>query len=375
MVAHRSPRPPRPRIRYAVVGAGHIAQNAVLPAFAHARENSEITVLFSDDERKRRVLGKRFRLEETLPYTTFDEACRADLFDAVYITLPNSMHREYTERAAAARLHILCEKPMATTAADCRAMIDAAESAGVKLMIAYRLHFEPANTGAMKIARSGKLGNLRLFNSVFTMQVRQDNIRTDGSLGGGPLFDIGIYCINAARYMFADEPLDVVASIAQGEDPRFKNVEEAVSAVFRFPDERLASFTCSFGAADAGYFQVIGSKGDLCLDPAYEYEGALEQHLTIRDKTRTRKFRPSDQFAPELVYFSDCIKRGINPEPGGIEGLNDVAIIEAIHESARTGRRIPLTLDHDKPPSPSQKLRKPPVRNKKLVRVQSGHQD
>src|SRR5687767_264985 len=144
-------------IRYAVVGAGHIAQNAVMPAFAHAKENSELTAIFSDDARKRKVLAKRFKVEEALPYSQFEDACGADLFDAVYIALPNTMHREYTERAAAAGIHVLCEKPMATSSRDCRAMIEAVRSANVKLMIAYRLHFEPANTGAVKIARSGKL--------------------------------------------------------------------------------------------------------------------------------------------------------------------------------------------------------------------------
>src|SRR5262249_47664342 len=147
---------------------------------------------------------------------------------------------------------------------------------------------------AVRMARSAKLGDLRLFNSVFSMQVRVDNIRTDSAMGGGPLFDIGIYCINAARYMFRAEPTEVMAAAARGDDKRFKEIDEAVSVLLRFPGERLATLVCSFGAADTGYFQVVGTRGDLVLDPAFEYEGRLAHELTIGDRTRRREFRRSD---------------------------------------------------------------------------------
>ena len=362
------------RIRYAVVGAGHIAQNAVIPAFRHAAKNSELTALFSDDPKKRKVLGKRLGIG-TFSYDDFDRACRSDQFDAVYIALPNTMHREYTERAAAAGIHVLCEKPMATTARDCRAMIEACQSAEVRLMIAYRLHFEPANLEAVKIARSGKLGELRAFHSVFAMQVRAHNIRTDAAMGGGPLYDIGIYCINAARSLFGENPVEVTAASVQGPDPRFREVEEAASVIMRFPGERIASFTCSFGTADTGWYELLGTRGELCLDSAYEYEGSRELAVYIGEKSRTRTFRPCDQFAPELIAFSNSIRRGVDPEPDGMEGLIDVRIIEAAFESADTGRTIRLDLPADRPVRPSQAMKSPPVRNKRLVHANSGHRD
>ena len=160
------------------------------------------------------------------------------------------MHREYAVRAAGAGLHVLCEKPMAVTARECEEMIRAARKAKVRLMVAYRLHFERANLEAAKHARAGKLGDLRFFSSEFSMQVRKDNIRLKRARGGGPLYDIGVYCINAARYCFAEEPTTVWATALGGADRRFREVDETVVGAMRFKDERLATFTCSFGAAD-----------------------------------------------------------------------------------------------------------------------------
>ncbi len=138
----------------------------------------------------------------------------------MYIALPNHMHQEYTIRAAQAGIHVLCEKPMALTVAECQSMIHACRDNRVKLMIAYRLHFEKSNLKAIKLAQSGKLGDLRIFSSVFTMQVKEGNSRLQRSLGGGTLYDIGIYCINAARYLFQDEPLRVFANRASSDDVR-----------------------------------------------------------------------------------------------------------------------------------------------------------
>ena len=187
------------KVRYAVVGLGHIAQVAVLPAFSHA-ENSELAALVSNDREKLAKLGRKYRVRDRFSYSQFDDCLRSGLVDAVYIALPNHLHREYSERAARAGVHVLCEKPMAVTEEDCRSMIGATEENGVKLMVAYRLHFEQANLRAIELVQSGKLGDPRLFDSVFTMQVKQGDIRLNPrELGGGTLYDIGIYCINAVR--------------------------------------------------------------------------------------------------------------------------------------------------------------------------------
>jgi glucose-fructose oxidoreductase len=241
----------------------------------------------------------------------------------------------------------------------------------VKLMIAYRLHFEGANLAAMALARSGRLGELRLFQSTFTMQVKPGNVRLLRE-GGGPLYDIGIYCINAARTIFGAEPDAVSAHSVARRDPRFREVEEALSAILHFPGERIAAFTCSFGAADVSSYRIVGTRADLCVEPAYEYASGLAYTLTRQGRKTRRSFPRRDQFAPELLHFSDCILRGKQPEPSGQEGLVDVQIINALHRSALSGQRIELAAqERGRRPTPDQERRLPPVRKPRLVRAES----
>jgi predicted dehydrogenase len=364
---------PGQNIRYAVVGLGHIAQAAVLPAFGHAKRNSTLTALVSDNRTKLKELSRRYRVEPTFSYAGYDDCLKSGLIDAVYIALPNSMHAEYSIRAAQAGVHVLVEKPMAVTEKECLAMIRAAQKHRVKLMVAYRLHFEEANLKAMELVKSGKLGQPRFCTSAFALQVRPGNIRTKAELGGGTLYDLGIYCINAARYLFQAEPHEVIAYSAAREDARFKNVDEMTAAVLRFPDDRLASFTSSFGAADVSSYEIVGTKGTVRLDPAYEYAFPLKLHVTIDGKTRSHTFSKRDQFAPELLYFSDCILQNKEPEPSGTEGLADVRTIEALYRSARSAKSVKLRpVAAKQRPSLKQQKRRPPVDKPALVQAKSG---
>jgi predicted dehydrogenase len=364
--------PEKQKVRYAVVGLGHIAQVAVLPAFAHASRNSLLTALVSDDPQKLKTLSRAYNVRLTYSYDEYDKCLRSGEVDAVYIALPNNLHREYSVRAARAGIHVLCEKPMAITEGDCIAMIRAAQKNRVRLMIAYRLHFEAANMKAVKIVSSGRLGEPRIFNSVFSMQVKKGNIRTQEDLGGGTLYDIGIYCINAARYLFREEPTEVVAFSAAGDDKRFEEVDEMTSAILRFPKNRLAVFTSSFGAADASFYQVIGTRGTLRVDPAYEYAMRLKQEVTVNGKRKSRNFRMRDQFAPELIYFSDCIINNREPEPSGLEGLADVRIIRALYRSAQNGRPVELRgFVRKKRPTVKQEIRRPAVKKPPLIHAES----
>jgi glucose-fructose oxidoreductase len=361
------------KVRYAVVGLGHIAQAAVLPAFAQA-ENSELAALVSDDPEKLEKLGRRYKVKTRFSYEQYDQCLRNGDIDAVYIALPNHLHRSFTERAARAGVHVLCEKPMAVTEEDCLSMIRVADENKVKLMVAYRLHFEEANLKAIDLVQGGKLGDARLFDSVFTMQVKAGDIRlSPRELGGGTLYDIGIYCINAVRNIYGAEPMEVVAFSSNNGDPRFSQCEEMTSAILRFPGrERLASFTCSFGAADVSSYRIVGTNGDLVMDPAYEYAGELIQRVTIDGKTRERKFPKRDQFAPELVAFSECILTGAAPEPDGWEGLADVRVIRALYRSADTGQPVTLEpFEKEIRPSPDQEITRPGVREPHLVNTEA----
>jgi len=359
------------KVRYAVVGLGHISQVALLPAFAHARKNSELAALVSGDATKRRKLGRRYGVP-AYDYEEYDDLLESGEVDAVYIGLPNHLHAEYSVRALQRGVHVLCEKPMAVTEAECLRMLEESEASGAKLMIAYRLHFEKANLNAVEHVHSGKLGEPRLFQSTFTMQVRAGNIRTDREKGGGPVYDIGIYCINAARYLFRDDPIAVTSLAVAGSDARFREVEEAVSAVLLFPGDKLASFTCSFGSSDVSAYELLGTKGGIRVDPAFEYQGKLAYQLKVGKRTTKREFAKRDQFAPELLHFSECIQRDVSPEPSGLEGLIDVRIIEAIHASAAQGTAIALPpLQRKRRPGIELEKRRKPVRKPELVKVKS----
>jgi len=378
----RSLRPTRPRrrgsdgpLRYAVVGLGYIAQSAVLPAFSHAGRRCQLTALVSGDAVKRRTLARKYAVDNVWPYDDFDEALDSNTFDAVYLALPNHLHRDYAVRAARAGKHVLCEKPMALSVPDCDAMIRAANENDVRLMVAYRLHLDPVNLYAVDTALSGRLGEVQSFVSSFGMAVKPDNIRAQHRTGGGTLWDIGIYCINAARYLFRDEPVEVFGWATDIGRPRFRDVEESTSCVLRFADGRLATFWTGFTSADIATYSLIGSKGHLRVDGAYEYHEPRQTTLTIDSKTIHRRHRMQDQFAAELVYFADCVRRHATPVPSGLEGRADVAIIQALYASAASGR--PVRLRESAPPrrpNPRMAMSKPPVRREpSLVRAQRPH--
>lgn len=358
---------PQRKIRYAVVGLGYIAQIAVLPAFAHA-ENAELAALVSDDPVKLTELGERYQVAHRYSYAEYDDCLRSGEVDAVYVALPNNLHCEYTVRAAKAGVHVLCEKPMAVTVQECESMIDACRENHVRLMIAYRLHFERANLEAIEIARSGQIGEPRIFNATFTLQVVEPNIRLEKHMGGGTLYDVGIYCINAARYLFRDEPVEVYAALAG----RNGEVEDTASAILRFPEERVGAFTSSFGAAKVSAYQLIGTKGDLRVDPAFEYADNLRHRLTLDQKIEEHVFPKRDQFGPELVYFSDCILENREPEPSGEEGLADVRVIEALYRSAEAAKPITLPpLARRQRPALHQAIHRPPVKKPPMVHARS----
>ncbi len=359
-------------VRYGVVGLGWFAQAAVLPAFAHASRNAKLAALFSSDPKKLKALGRRYRGCALHSYGELEDVLASGALDAVFIALPNHLHREYTERAARGGAHVLCEKPLAVTEADCEAMIRAADRAGVKLMTAYRLHFDRSTLEAVEIVRRGKLGDARLFDSVFVNRVDDaDNFRLGPiDKGGGTLYDIGIYCLNAARALFRAEPTSVMAFSANDGRRRFRRIDEMTSAVLTFPGDRLATFTSSFGGASTHFYQVFGTKGDLRVEPGFEFAQESNHRLTIGGRTRRKKFPKRDQIAAELLYFSDCILRNREPEPSGREGLADVRVIRALYRSAATGRAVTLEpFDKRSRPTLQQEIHRPPLGKQKLVRT------
>lgn len=345
------------KIRYAVIGAGNIAQVAILPSFEHARENSRLVALISGDAEKRAELSKRYDLEFYGDYSELEPLLTRAAVDAVYIATPNALHKEHALRAARVGAHVLCEKPLAGSVADAEIMLEACEDAGVKLMTAYRLHFEQANLEAIELVRSGKLGEPRVFDSVFTHVVRPGDIRQRPDLQGGAALDLGVYCINAARHLFGDEPVLVFATA------QLRNgVDETTTALLQFPRGRVAQFTVSSACASVSSYRVAGSDGDLRVEPAYDYAAKLEHFLTIDEKTSHKSFGKRDQFAPQIEYFSNCILQDREPEPSAEEAICDLRVVEAILASAASGKPVPLEpWRRARRPNMQQEIKKPPI--------------
>jgi glucose-fructose oxidoreductase len=330
------------KVRYAVVGIGHITQAAVLPAFQNT-ENCELVALVSGDAEKLAKVGDKYGVEHRVTYDDYADFLDRGLVDAAYIAVPNHLHCDYTVETARSGVHVLCEKPMAVTVDECRRMIEVCDDNGVKLMIAYRLHFEAGNLEAIEIAQRGELGSLRFFDATFTQDVKEPDIRL-GSIekGGGTVYDMGIYCINAMRFLFQAEPFEVTAWSASSEDSRFSQCDEMTSAILRFPGHRLGSFTTSFGAAQTDSFRLVGTRGELEMEPAFGYATHIAYELNVDGGSRARRFPKRDQFGPELIYFSDCILNDEPPEPNGHEGMADVQIIQAIYKAAETGEPVQI---------------------------------
>lgn len=326
----------------AVIGQGYFAQSAILPAIDQL-DDVELTALVSGSRHKLEELGQTYNVRTLCDYDQLDPLLASGRIDAVYIAVPNDLHARFAVLAARRGIHVLCEKPMAPTDVECLDMIRACEQSNVKLMIAYRLHFDSANLVAIQLARGGDLGEPRVFSSTFTQQVAEDNTRTQLRRGAGPLYDVGVYCINAARYLFQAEPIEVSAMRFASRDPRFRAVDEAIAVTLRFPNERVAQFTCSFGAFARAHYEVIGTQGFLELDHAYEATSPIRMHVEDARGTRERTFEQRDQVAGEVAYFARCIREDKQPEPGGYEGLADVRIMQAIMASARFGRAVPIT--------------------------------
>jgi len=332
-------------VRYAVVGAGWISQIAFLPG-VDLTGNSKTTALVSGNREASDRLAKFYDIKHVFSYDQYEEMLAADVVDAVYIALPNSMHAEYAIRAAKAGKHVIVEKPLAISVAECEAMIAAAAAAaGVFLMTAYRLHNEPGAVHALELIRSGAIGDPRLFTSLFSFQAGADNHRLKASNWGGPLQDIGIYCLNAVRHVFADERFEVMAVRNHVDDPRFAEVEESFAATMMFPKGRVAQFAASFGADQLDMYRIAGTGGEIAVERAFDFQSPTIVRLTRGAEVFEHEFEQTDQFAGQTAYFSDCIKSGTAPEADGAEGRADVAILLALEEAAKTGVAQKIALD------------------------------
>ncbi len=359
-------RKPEGQVRYAVVGAGWISQAAFMPGVAQTG-NSVMTAVVTGDPAKAEALGRRYGIERTYHYDAYGAALESGGFDAIYLALPNDQHRQFALPALEAGVHVLLEKPMATSEADCAAIEAAARRTGAKLMIAYRLHFEPATLEAIRVEQSGVLGRVWLFTSTFTQKVSPANHRGTHGFWAGPVADMGTYPINAVRNLFRAEPIEVFAVGTQRAHLGF-DFHDTVAVTLRFPGDRLAQFTVGYGLDSVNEYRVSGDKGDLLVQRGYAFPGPLTHQLTLAGSTTERRFKALDQFGAETRYFSDCILHDRDPEPDGEEGRLDVRVIAAIERALEMGTVQRLEPYHrTKHPTLDQAIELPPVKAPPLV--------
>jgi predicted dehydrogenase len=354
-------------IKYAVVGAGWISQQAFLPGVEQSA-NSKVAAIVTGDSDKAARLAKFYGVGQIVGYDGYDALLRGSDVDAVYIAVPNHLHADYAVRAARAGKHVLVEKPLATNEQDALAMIAAAREAGVFLMTAYRLHNEPGTVAALEHIRNDAIGQPLFFQSVFSFQATPENHRLKAASWGGPLQDVGVYCVNAARHIFAEEPIKAMAMVHRPKhDPRFREVEASVAALLRFPSGGLAQFVASFGAAAVDNYRVVGTLGDIELDPGFRFETATKLRLRRDGEVRETQFPQIDHFGAQVEYFSDCIKAGTPPEADGEEGVADLRALLAIEKAALTGQPQAITSrPRARHPTPDM-VRFTPVTDRRLV--------
>jgi predicted dehydrogenase len=337
------------RVGYAVVGLGRFAEYAVLPAFRHSKR-ARLVAVVSGDERKAKRLAAKFGASDYYGYEDYVLCLNHPQVEAVFIATHNAGHAAYTQQAAASGRHVLCEKPMATTVEDCRQMIQACQGNRVRLMIAYRKYFEPASVELKKLVSSGKLGRLKIIHSAFTIYLppsgKVPRWHLDRRLaGGGSLVDVGVYCVNTVRWLTGKEPVEASAYQWSVDPARFGEVEENIAFRLNFPGGLVLQAAASFGAAQASFLHLHGEKGWAALDPAYAYDEERRLFGKIGGRWFEKKFKVLDEVALELDYFAQCIRHLRQPEPSGVEGLRDVAVMQAIYRSAREGRPVAIQFD------------------------------
>jgi predicted dehydrogenase len=328
------------KVRYAVVGIGWISQTALLPGVEHTG-NSEVVAFVTGHEDKAAAVGEKYGVAAIYTYEEYDSLLSSGTIDAVYLATPNWNHVELAVKTLDAGIHLLLEKPMAVSVEECERMIEASERSGAKLMVAYRLHHDPGTLKSFAVARSGKLGQLRYFNSSFSQPVSGQNHRAKNGYWAGPVPDMGPYPINTARNLFCEEPIEVSA-VGVKSDGKFIGFDDTVAVTLKFSGGRLATMVMSYNGADLDDFRIVGGLGDIYASPAFGMNVAVRHTTTINKKKSEESFPKGDQFGGELKYFSDCVLEDKRPEADGEEGLLDVRVIVAVEEALKTGKSVTL---------------------------------
>ena len=330
---------------FALIGLGAIARMAVLPAFRRSK-HARLVALVSGDGQKASAWAREFHAQSAYSTGEMEECLSHPLVEAVYIATPPGTHLDFTLKAAQAGKHVLCEKPLAADSQQSAQIVQTCAARGVRLMTAYRKYFEPSTLFLKELARSGKLGRIDTIHTSFSelhVPGKSLNWLLDRQLaGGGPLMDLGVFCVNTSRWLLEQDPVEASAFAWKRDTLRFRDVEEGISFRLHFPGGCVVQGSSSYGSVLASFLFIQASKGWACLAPAYPFDE--ERNLTgkIAGKSFARKFKVVDEFAPELDAFSLAIRRNRPLAPDGVQGHRDLQILEAIYESAK--RETPIAI-------------------------------
>ena len=343
------PMPPGRRLGIAIVGLGTLALENILPAIGSCR-SVRVTGLVSGERTKARAVAAQYGVPEKnlYDYGTFDAIRDNPEIDAIYVVLPNALHAEFTIRAARAGKHVLCEKPMASTVAEAEAMVAACDAAKRTLMIAYRLQYTPEHRTLIGLARSGQYGNIRMIEAVNGQNdLGNGQWRQIRSLsGGGSLPDVGLYCLNAFRYITGEEPVSVTARMTRPQnDPRFREVEDVAMFTLAFPSGIVANATCGYSFHESRFLRVHAEHAWFGLDPAFGYDNlalSINRQEGKAGATDQRRFPVRNQFAEEMDAFAASLRQGTVPRTPGAEGLADMRIMAALYQAAASGAAVRL---------------------------------
>jgi predicted dehydrogenase len=335
------------RVGYAVVGLGSISQVAVLPAFAHSKK-AKLVAVVSGDKSKAGKLAKQFRAGHAFSYGQLSECLSNPEVEAVYVATPPGEHEKYAVAAAKAGKHVLCEKPLAATVKQARNMVDACRRNKVQFMTAYRKYFEPSSVRLKEMISKGELGRIDVIHTLFA-ELRPFGDQSPAWLfsrklcGGGPLTDLGVYCLNTCRWLVDEDPIAASGAVSWvRERRRYKEVEEGIAFRLGFRSGLVLQGTAAYSAAFSSFVHVHGEKGWAELAPAFAFEEERRLSGKIAGKWFAKTFKPIDEFALELDYFSKCIREDRKPEPDGEQGLRDIIIIDAIYRAAKKGGTVKI---------------------------------
>jgi predicted dehydrogenase len=260
--------------------------------------------------------------------------------DVIYIATPNALHADQAGAAFKAGKHVFCEKPMEVSVERCQKMIDDAKAANRKLAVAYRCQYDPNNLECVRIARAKEFGDIKIVEATFNVSIGDPGQwRLKRALsGGGALMDVGIYALQAARYLTGEEPIEVTALEGKTKPQKYAEVDESMIWQMRFPGGAIANCSSSYETALGTHFRVYAEKGWFGLDPAFMYSG----NRGMRSDRKEINLPSGDMFALEMDDFSRCILENRPSKVSGEEGLRDVRIMMAIYEAARTGRTVKI---------------------------------